>query len=259
MSPDSQQEPPVADPAAGPLAAFRGGASGSAGRVLAFKFGGSSLLGAERMLHAAQLIREAACEASVVVVVSAMKGVTDSLLGIAASVAGGRGSDAIREADHLFYLHVEVLRELRLDPSQAARVASELRFLGKDLLDDVAEGVQHAAFSREALEDRLASYGERFSARLLVAALEKSGVSAVPVSSSEFVLTCDTFRDAQPTSKKPAAVAAQSFCRFLPMDWSRWLPASSALPRTGASPRSAATVPTSPAPWSLTWWTPLNW
>ena len=198
MSPDSQQEPPVADPAAGPLAAFRGGASGSAGRVLAFKFGGSSLLGAERMLHAAQLIREAACEASVVVVVSAMKGVTDSLLGIAASVAGGRGSDAIREADHLFYLHVDVLRELRLDPSQAERVASELRFLGKDLLDDVAEGVQHAAFSREALEDRLASYGERFSARLLVAALEKSGVSAVPVSSSEFVLTCDTFRDAQP-------------------------------------------------------------
>jgi len=131
MSPDSQQEPPVADPAAGPLAAFRGGASGSAGRVLAFKFGGSSLLGAERMLHAAQLIREAAREASVVVVVSAMKGVTDSLLGIAASVAGGRGSDAIREADHLFYLHVDVLRELRLDPSQAERVASELRFLAK--------------------------------------------------------------------------------------------------------------------------------
>jgi bifunctional aspartokinase / homoserine dehydrogenase 1 len=44
----------------------------------------------------------------------------------------------------------------------------------------------------------LASYGERFSARLFAAALEKSGVPAVPVSSSEFVLTCDTFRDADP-------------------------------------------------------------
>jgi len=48
------------------------------------------------------------------------------------------------------------------------------------------------------LHDRLASFGERFSARLFAAALDKSGVSAVPVTSSEFVLTCDTFRDAKP-------------------------------------------------------------
>jgi aspartate kinase len=33
---------------------------------------------------------------------------------------------------------------------------------------------------------------------LFAAALEHSGVPAVPVSSSEFVLTCDTFRDAKP-------------------------------------------------------------
>jgi aspartate kinase len=48
------------------------------------------------------------------------------------------------------------------------------------------------------LFDRLASFGERFSARLFAAALERSGVAAVPVASSEFVLTCDTFRDAKP-------------------------------------------------------------
>jgi aspartate kinase len=48
------------------------------------------------------------------------------------------------------------------------------------------------------LFDRLASFGERFSARLFAAALECSGVPAVPVSSSEFVLTCDTFQDAKP-------------------------------------------------------------
>ena len=40
--------------------------------------------------------------------------------------------------------------------------------------------------------------GERFSARLFAAALEESGVAAIPVSSSDFVLTCDTFRDAKP-------------------------------------------------------------
>ena len=51
-------------------------------RVVAFKFGGSSLLGAQRMLHAAGLVRAAAKKSSVCVVVSAMKGVTDPLLAI---------------------------------------------------------------------------------------------------------------------------------------------------------------------------------
>ena len=46
--------------------------------------------------------------------------------------------------------------------------------------------------------DRLASFGERYAARLFAAALERIGVPAVPVSSSDFVLTCDHFRDAKP-------------------------------------------------------------
>jgi aspartate kinase len=71
-----------------------------------------------------------------------------------------------------------------------------LQLLGRDLLHEVPI---HAGIAVGAdLFDRLASFGERFSARLFAAALEKSGVAAVPVTSSEFVLTCDTFRDAQP-------------------------------------------------------------
>src|SRR5207248_9963563 len=49
-------------------------------KVVAFKFGGSSLLGAERILHAARLVRQAAKVSKVAVVVSAMRGVTDHLL-----------------------------------------------------------------------------------------------------------------------------------------------------------------------------------
>jgi len=205
MSPEAQPEELLADP---PLAAAFSSPRvphprllrvGSDTRgVLAFKFGGSSLLGAERMLHAASLVREASCKANVVVIVSAMKGVTDSLLSIAAALDAGRAADASREADHLFYVHFDVLRELRLDPFRAEQVARDLRFLGKDLFHDVSERARATFPSREALYDRLASYGERFSARLFAAALEKSGVASVPVSSSEFVLTCNTFRDAQP-------------------------------------------------------------
>jgi aspartokinase/homoserine dehydrogenase 1 len=166
--------------------------------IVAFKFGGSSLLGAERMLHAAALVGDAAGNKNVAVVVSAMKGVTDRLLAIARSLAAGCRTDARRDAEYVFRQHTQVLRDLSLDSQEHERVSRDLHLLGGDLLHDASPDVQPVAGLLGALQDRVASYGERMAARLFAAALKKSGVDAVPVSSSEFVLTCDTFRDARP-------------------------------------------------------------
>ena len=163
--------------------------------VVAFKFGGTSLLGAQRMLHAAGLVRDAARTSRVAVVVSAMKGVTDELIRLAKLVDSGNLSDAKRKADSLFRLHADVLSELQLGELDHQRVWHDLRSLGRDLLHEVSAPT-HA--SEEARHDLLASFGERFSARLFAAALDSCGVPAVPVTSAEFVLTCDTFRDAKP-------------------------------------------------------------
>jgi bifunctional aspartokinase / homoserine dehydrogenase 1 len=167
--------------------------------LVAFKFGGSSLLGAERMRHAAGLVRPAAQLMHVVVVVSAMKGVTDRLLGIAQALGERKHERARLEAESVLRLHLDVLSDLALDSDEHERVARDLTSLGRDLLHEVSacrDGVPAATAAE--LFDRLASFGERLSARLFAAALERSGVPAVPVSSSEFVLTCDTFRDAKP-------------------------------------------------------------
>jgi bifunctional aspartokinase / homoserine dehydrogenase 1 len=167
--------------------------------LVAFKFGGSSLLGAERMRHAAGLVRPAAQLMHVVVVVSAMKGVTDRLLGIAQALGERKHERARLEAESVLRLHLDVLSDLALDSDEHDRVARDLTSLGRDLLHEVSacrDGVP--ASTAAELFDRLASFGERLSARLFAAALERSGVPAVPVSSSEFVLTCDTFRDAKP-------------------------------------------------------------
>ena len=164
--------------------------------VVALKFGGTSLLGAERMLHAAGLVRTAAQDSDVVVVVSAMKGVTDRLLSISRALAEGKLSHASNEAEGLIHLHFNVLQDLELGEENQDRVRRGLQLLGRDLLHEVPS--QGRVLATAELADRLASFGERFSARLFAAALEKSGVAAVPVSSSDFVLTCDTFRDAKP-------------------------------------------------------------
>jgi len=171
-------------------------AESSLQNVVALKFGGTSLLGAERLLHAAGLVRAAAQNANVVVVVSAMKGVTDRLLSISRALAEGKLSHARNEAEGIVHQHFDVLQDLHLAEDHHDRVRRGLQLLSRDLLHEVPLNGPVAATPE--LADRLASFGERFSARLFAAALEKSGVAAVPVSSSDFVLTCDTFRDAKP-------------------------------------------------------------
>jgi aspartokinase/homoserine dehydrogenase 1 len=164
--------------------------------VVALKFGGSSLLGAKRLVHAAGLVRTAAQSSNIIVIVSAMKGVTDRLLSIARALAEGKLSHARNEAEGVIHLHFDVLLDLQLGEEQYDRVRLGLQLLGRDLLHEVP--LKGRVLVNAELADRLASFGERFSARLFAAALENSGVSAVPVSSSDFVLTCDTFREAKP-------------------------------------------------------------
>jgi aspartokinase/homoserine dehydrogenase 1 len=165
-----------------------------AGRVVAFKFGGTSIQGVERMLHAAGLVRDAAKTSRVIVVVSAMKGVTDRLLLVGQLLTAGQTAVACKEASALVQLHRDVLFGLELVARD--RVHYDLQLLGCDLLHEVS--LPRSAPPDAALLDGLASFGERFSARLFAAALEKLGVSAVPVASSDFVLTCGNFRDAKP-------------------------------------------------------------
>src|SRR5437660_11551446 len=105
--------------------------------VVAFKFGGSSLLGAERMLHAASLVYAATQKSSVTVVVSAMKGVTDHLLSIARALAHGKLAHARREAELVLDLHLHVLHDLQLRDGDDLRVRRELQLLARDLLHEV--------------------------------------------------------------------------------------------------------------------------
>jgi len=166
------------------------------GGTIAFKFGGSSLDGAAQMRHAAGLVREAARMSQVVVVASAMKGVTDRLLRMADCLAEWRNRAARTEAEGIVEYHLATLRDVQLEPSEHERVAHELKLLSGDLLHEIPER-GHAAVTA-ALLDRVASFGERFAVRLFAAVLVSEGVAAVPVASSDFVLTCETFRDARP-------------------------------------------------------------
>jgi bifunctional aspartokinase / homoserine dehydrogenase 1 len=165
-------------------------------RTLAFKFGGSSLDGAQRMRHAAGLVRAAAQSSAVTVVASAMKGVTDRLLRVAELLAEGRNAAARKEAEGIVEDHFATLRDLQLQRNEHEQVACDLKLLSGDLLHEIPQ-IKEVEVNA-AVFDRLASFGERFAVRLLAAVLVNKGIAAVPVASSDFMLTCDTFRDAKP-------------------------------------------------------------
>jgi aspartate kinase len=164
--------------------------------VIAFKFGGSSVFGAERLLHAARLVQNESHTRPVTAVVSAMKGVTDRLLRVGKWLELGRNLQARKEAESIAELHRATLEDLHLDPEEHERFEQELALLTDDLLHESRS--RGRVETNGALLDRLASFGERYAARLLAAALSKIGALAVPVASSDFVLTCDNFCDAKP-------------------------------------------------------------
>jgi len=108
-----------------------------------------------------------------------MKRVTDRLLGIARTLEAGCRTDARRDAEHVFQLHMEVLRDLHLESQEHDRVARELQLLGQICCTMRLRNAAVLRWSRP-LQDRLASYGERFSARLFAAALERRACLPFP-------------------------------------------------------------------------------
>jgi aspartokinase/homoserine dehydrogenase 1 len=151
-----------------------------------FKFGGSSLLGAERFAQANALTADAHRRGPLAVVVSALGDTTDELLAMAAHAEAGEVDDALARVDRV----IGVGRE--------SAVANPELF--KDERVDLNRWIAHAASSRrvDAAElDALLAHGELLAARLLTAALRASGVEARFVDSREWTVTDARFGQAR--------------------------------------------------------------
>ena len=131
-------------------------------------------------------------------------------------------------------LHLATLRDLQLPEQLHDRLRTEIKSLGRDLLHEVRENGR--VIVDAALQDRFASFGERLSVRLFAAALEQTGVAAVPVASSDFVLACDNFRDAKPQLDRTCRRGRAFFCRCGNRGLFRWSLASLEPRRMVASP-----------------------
>jgi aspartate kinase len=173
--------------------------------VIVMKFGGTSVGDPARIEKAAALVRRSRERGErPVAVVSAHAGVTDQLLSVAADAQAGKAVDAAMSA--LRKRHEEVASGLGLDPAHVAPELAEL--------EDIVRGVRLLGELSPRAKDRIASFGERMSAKAVAAHLSKTGTPARAVMAWDAGLVTDPrFGRAQPlpTSDEKIAAAFRSF------------------------------------------------
>ena len=155
--------------------------------MIVMKFGGSSLASGERIARAADLVK-AYRGRTPVVIVSAMGGVTDTLIGVARlAVQGRRVLSSVEE--HLADLqarHLTALAELAPAKQEPARALIADYFTE---LHEICTGIALLGELSPRSVDAVSAYGEKLSAPLMAAALQTRGLQSVAISAEELLLT----------------------------------------------------------------------
>jgi bifunctional aspartokinase / homoserine dehydrogenase 1 len=152
------------------------------------KFGGTSVGDATCIARAAAIVRSAASTGPVVVVVSAMSGVTNRLIEAAHRAEAGEREFLPELLGELRRQHRTALEALVPNPQRAAQVDKDL----SEVLAELDRLLQGTALLRELTPralDVISGTGERLSAPLVAAALNELGLRSVVISATEVIVT----------------------------------------------------------------------
>lgn len=159
-------------------------------QVRVLKFGGTSLETPERIAGALALVRERAAGQRVIVVVSAMAGVTNALIR-AAELASVRDPEAEAILTGLEARHIAAARALAAEGESDALVERLEAWLAD--LRSLVHGVSLVRDCSPRVRDAILAYGELFCAALFAAALRAGGVKASALDARALIITDDTF------------------------------------------------------------------
>jgi bifunctional aspartokinase / homoserine dehydrogenase 1 len=177
------------------------------------KFGGTSVGDAACIARTAQIIANAARESGVVVVVSAMGGVTNRLIEAATRAEVGDREGAASVLNALRIQHDCALEALVRRPDPRAVIAERLA----DVLAEGQRLCDGTALLRELTPrtlDTISSIGERLSAPLVAASLAELGVRTEAVNAIELIVTDPYHGRAEPVMK---LTREQSIARLRPL------------------------------------------
>ncbi len=183
-------------------------------RLIIMKFGGTSVGNAERFRQCAAIVSDAAQRNRIVVVVSAMAGVTDLIF---KTIETARHGDASATEAHLQKFE-SVHRQLMVNLLEPQRHAA-----ANDYLAEVIAYLQNACTALSALRsdisaqtsDSLVALGERVSAWALACYLQQLGTYAQFVRAENVIVTDSNFGNAAPDVEATRKQCEQSLLPLL--------------------------------------------
>ncbi len=179
--------------------------------MIIVKFGGTSVGTAAAIQATAEIVRGRMARGPIVVV-SALSGVTNTLLAMAEQAAAGQLILAVQAVEGLRARHFAEA-EMLLGPGRASEdVCSEMSPLLDDLAS-LAEALSVLGHLTPRSLDAIAATGEMLSSLLVVAAYGAAGLPADAVEAQQVMMTDATFTKAEP---KPDAIAAAAREHIVP-------------------------------------------
>jgi bifunctional aspartokinase / homoserine dehydrogenase 1 len=151
-----------------------------------WKFGGASLADAEAFRRAAGLIRSRS--GPLVIVASAMFGITDLLLDGARRAVAGDSAAGSEVAEEFLKRHAAVIRELLPAGRERKAALLAVETMAREYRE-VAQAVAALAELSPRASDALAARGERASSTILAAVLAGAGRKAQQVDAVGFLMT----------------------------------------------------------------------
>ncbi|MBI5565008.1 MAG: aspartate kinase [Chloroflexi bacterium] len=166
-------------------------------KTLVMKFGGTSVGKADAIRQSADIVLAAKKDwPRVVVVVSAMSGVTDALLKGAHTAADGDASTFRTIAADLRTKHFVALEALMPPGAQGQARAEVLTYLSE--FEALCHAVNVLGEASARALDTISSLGERMSIQLMTAYLQSVGAQAEAVEANDLIITDAHYQAANP-------------------------------------------------------------
>lgn len=169
---------------------------------IVMKFGGTSVKDGKSILHCANLVKKFSKNNEIVVVTSAMAGVTDSLLHAAKKCCNDPSPGFIKLfIAEMTKRHYDAVNEAVRNEEIKSKVLSKIDKL-LDELEKVLLGINYLGELTPRSLDYILSFGERLSAPILSASLLSTGVDSLALEGGDAgILTDDTYGRAKPLAE----------------------------------------------------------
>lgn len=158
--------------------------------MIVLKFGGTSVNTKERISTICEIVKKEKSRKPVVVV-SAVRGITDLLL----SILSLQNTDQKKVLDQIETIHVELAKDVfGVIPEDFSHMLAKAK---KDLT-----ALLFLKKKTKALQDSVVSYGENLSSHLIAHALNQEHIPSVAVHAASCIVTNDSFTAADFLAKK---------------------------------------------------------